>query len=84
MSLNRVLMLKSFQLSFTKGWSRAKRLTSIIKDLHAISVQYKCILEPIWISTHDNVGADALSRQDMNRFYEWAREHIPNKLERAK
>ena len=74
---------KSFQLSFAKGWSRARRLTTILKELHAISVQNECILVPIWISTHDNVGADALSRQDMIRFYEWAHEHIPSKLERA-
>ena len=74
---------KSFQLSFAKGWSRARRLTTILKELHTISVQNECILVPIWISTHDNVGADALSRQDMNRFYEWAHEHIPSKLERA-
>ncbi len=74
---------KSFQLSFAKGWSRARRLSTILKDLHSISVQYDCVLVPIWISTHENVGADALSRGDMTRFYAWAQDHIPSALVRA-
>ena len=62
----------AFQLSLKKGWSKAARMTEIIKQLHELSVTYNCIFVPIWISTHDNIGADALSRSDLTRFLEWA------------
>jgi len=65
------------QLSLRKGWSRAARLTRIIKKLHVLSVKYECVLEPIWISTHDNIGADALSRKDYARYKKWADEYSP-------
>ena len=41
--------------------------------MHAckMAVKYDCIFEPHWISTHDNVAADALSRGDMRRFEEF-------------
>ena len=74
---------QSFQLSFKKGWSRAKRLTAILRDLHSSSVRYDCVFVPKWISTHDNIGADALSRQDFVRFRAWAQDFIPSTLERA-
>ena len=68
----------SFQQSLVKGWSRAERLTEVIKHLYELSVKYNCVLVPIWISTHDNVGADALSRGDLGRFHEWAKDHMSN------
>ena len=68
----------SFQLSLVKGWSKAERLTEVIKQLYALSVEYNCVIVPIWISTHDNVGADALSRGDLGRFHEWAKDHMSN------
>ena len=74
---------QSFQLSFKKGWSRAKRLTSILRDLHGLAVRYDCVFVPKWISTHDNIGADALSRQDFDRFRAWAQDFIPSALVRA-
>jgi hypothetical protein len=60
------------QLSLRKGWSRAPRLTSYIKKLHQLAVHYDCVLVLIWISTHDNIGADALSRNDYARYAQWA------------
>ena len=65
----------AFQLSLKKGWSRARRITDILRDLFRISATYDCMLIPIWISTHDNIGADALSRGDIPRYMEWARTH---------
>ena len=67
----------SFQLSFVKGRSRAERLNGILRELYALSVQLDCIFVPIWISTHANVGADALSRNDFIRFEDWAKMHAP-------
>ena len=67
----------SFQLSFVKGRSRAERLNGILRELYALSVQLDCIFVPIWISTHANVGADALSRNDFIRFEDWAKVHAP-------
>ena len=66
----------SFQLSLKKGWSKAERLTEIIKHLYKLSVEYNCVIVPIWISTKDNIGADALSRGDLGRFHDWAKEHM--------
>ena len=68
----------SFQLSLKKGWSRAERLTEIIKHLYKLSVKFNCVIVPIWISTADNIGADALSRGDLDRFYTWAKDHLVN------
>ena len=33
--------------------------TEQIKKIHELSVKFNCFIEPIWISTHDNIGADA-------------------------
>ena len=66
----------AFQLSLRKGWSKAQRMTEIIKQLHELSVEFDCVFMPIWISTHDNIGADALSRNDLDRFQEWAKDNL--------
>ena len=68
----------AFQLSFKKGWSKAARMTEVIKKLHELSVEFNCVFVPIWISTHDNIGADALSRLDLERFNEWAEDKLVN------
>ena len=68
----------SFQLSLKKGWSKAERLTEIIKNLYKLSVEYNCVIVPIWISTKDNIGADALSRGDFDKYYTWAKDHVTN------
>ena len=62
----------SFQRSFAKGWSRARRLTRIIRDLFLLSAQHDCVLVPIWLPTGANVGADALSRGAMDVYRAWA------------
>ena len=67
----------AFQLSMRKGWSKAERLTEIIKKLTELSLKHDCYFVPIWISTHDNIGADALSRLDLDRFHEWAKDNLP-------
>lgn len=67
----------SFQLSFVKGRSKAERLNVILRQLYELSVKLDCIFVPIWISTHDNIGADALSRNDIVRFQSWAEMHAP-------
>ena len=53
---------KSFQQSGVKGWSRAERLNDLLKDLFRFSVRHGCVFWFFWISTLDNVLADALSR----------------------
>jgi len=61
---------RAFQLSAAKGWSKAERLTRQIQALFAVAIEYDCVFEFHWISTHDNVLADALSRQDgLDSFY---------------
>ena len=55
---------QAFQRSAVKGWSRADRLSSLIRQLFFVSVHCGCVFEFKWISTHDNVFADALSRPD--------------------
>lgn len=68
---------KSFQLSFVKGRSTAERLTVILRQLYALSVTLDCLFVPIWLSTDVNIGADALSRGDLVRFKEWAKDNAP-------
>ena len=55
---------RSFQLSAVKGWSKAERLVVQLRALFAIAVKVECVFEFHWISTHDNVFADALSRAE--------------------
>ena len=61
----------AFQLSFAKGRSKAPRLNQLLRELFFLSVRLDCVFYPIWISTHDNVAADALSRGDFARFFEF-------------
>ena len=65
----------SFQRSLAKGWSRAPRLVRIIKKLFSLSARYEFVLVPLWISTTENVGADALSRGDESGYLAWASMH---------
>ena len=55
---------QAFQLSASKGWSRAARLSLLIRQLFFVSLRCSCIFEFHWLSTHDNIFADALSRPD--------------------
>ena len=55
---------RAFQLSAAKGWSKAGRLNDLLRYLFECSVKWECIFMFYWISTHDNVIADALSRRE--------------------
>ena len=61
----------AFCFSLLKGRSKVERLTNIIRQLYQFSAEYNCIFVPTWISTHDNIGADALSRNDESLGKEW-------------
>lgn len=54
----------AFQQSAVKGWSRAERLTLLLRRVFTLSLNYGFIAEYRWLSTHTNVYADALSRRD--------------------
>jgi hypothetical protein len=58
----------SFQLSAVKGWSRADRLNVVLRNLLYLSIKYNFIMIYDWISTHLNLLADALSRDDEVKF----------------
>lgn len=64
----------AFQLSFAKGRSRSEELNGVLRQLFLLSVELDCIFEPHWISTHLNVQADALSRGQLERFFQSADE----------
>ena len=53
---------QAFQLSGLKGWSRADRLNDVLLKIFHLAVRHDFVVEWNWISTHDNVLADALSR----------------------
>ena len=53
---------QAFQLSAVKGHSRAERLSDLTRHLFHLALSFQCIYEFNWISTHDNIFADALSR----------------------
>ena len=54
----------AFQRSAVKGWSKADRLHRLLRVLFALSLKYECVFEFHWLSTHVNVHADLLSRED--------------------
>lgn len=69
---------RSFQGSAVKGWSRAERLSLLLRRLFRLSVSHGCILEFEWLSSEENMFADALSRQEgERRFLELVRRHEP-------
>ena len=55
---------QAFQASAVKGWSHAERLSELIRTLFFLAISFECVFEFNWISTHDNIFADALSRPD--------------------
>ena len=61
----------SFAFSLIKGRSKVERLNRLIRILHELSVRFNCILVPVWLSTHDNIGADALSRDEWDTCAAW-------------
>jgi hypothetical protein len=63
----------AFQRSAVKGWSHAARLQLLLRLLFDLSLKFECVFEFHWISTHDNVLADALSRQDGEQ---WFLDHV--------
>jgi hypothetical protein len=65
----------AFTGALRKGASKAPRLSIILRALFLLSVKYDCVFEPRWISTHDNVAADALSRGDLCRFKQHISQH---------
>ena len=70
----------AFQGAFRKGRSKAPRLNLLLEQLFALSVKYDCVFEPHWISTHDNIAADALSRCQLPRFKDYVNEHFKGML----
>ena len=82
---------KAFQASGAKGRSKAERLNNLVKELFLLMVQFCFVLDLQWISTHDNVNADHLSRKDreadfLQTVYEsdcWSADTQPNRLEGA-
>lgn len=54
----------AFQQSAVKGWSRAERLTLLLRRLFALCIKFECVLVFEWVSTRENIFADALSRKD--------------------
>ena len=58
----------SFQQSAKKGWSRAVVLNDICKRFFVLQVRHSFIVDWRWISTHDNVWADHLSRNREDAF----------------
>ena len=70
----------AFERSLFKGRSKAPRLNIILRQLFLLATKFDCIFEPHWISTHDNVGADALSRGEPDKFRAFFREHVSRSI----
>ena len=69
---------RAFQASAVKGWSRAERLSLLIRRVFRLSVARGCIVEFEWLASADNIYADALSRPDGHaRFLALVRQHEP-------
>ena len=69
---------RAFQRSAVKGWSRAERLSLLLKQVFQVAVQRECIPEYEWLSTDVNIFADPLSRHNgLRAFLQRVREHDP-------
>ena len=66
----------SFENSLEAGRSRVARLNDLIRRLLALQIEYEFILEPYWISSEDNLHADLLSRQNIEKFLEVAHDFV--------
>ena len=53
-----------------KGWSKATRLQELLMILFRRQLAGEYILRMFWLSTHDNVLADHLSRNREDEFLE--------------
>ena len=75
---------QAFQASAVKGWSFASRLSELIRHLFVLAISFECIFEFNWISTHDNIFADALSRPEplasFQRLVEEKAHQLPRKI----
>ena len=75
---------QSFCFSLRKGRSNSDKLNHLVRELFELSAQYDCVFEPHWISTHDNVLADALSRDKFDEFKGlWRRARAGVRLKRC-
>ena len=54
----------AFQKSAVKGWSRAERLATLVRELFVLALQFECVYEFDWVASAENVFADALSREN--------------------
>ena len=70
----------AFERSLYKGRSKASRLNIILRELFLLSVKYDCVFEPHWISTHDNIAADALPRGDLQKFETFVSQHYAGSI----
>ena len=74
----------AFERSLHKGRSKAPRLNAILRELFLLATRYECVFETHWISTHDNIAADALSRGDFERFRSYVGEHYAGSIHLAR
>ena len=58
-----------FERSAAKGRSRVERLNQLVTDLFVLQLKGNYVLWPKWLSTHDNVDADNLSRGKIAEFW---------------
>ena len=81
---------KAFQLSGAKGRSRVARLNELVKELFLLVIRYRFVIDWQWISTHDNVNSDHLSRDREADFLKsvydskcWSSDIKPDRMEGA-
>ena len=74
---------QAFQQSARRGWSRAARLSLLVRQLFFISIRCRCVFEFHWLSTHDNIFADALSRPNPHSNFLALVASMPHLLDRG-
>jgi len=53
---------RAFQRSAVKGWSRAERLSLLLRKLFRLALSYECVYQFDWVASEDNIYGDPLSR----------------------
>jgi hypothetical protein len=52
-----------------RGWSKSDPLQDLLEEISHMAAEYDFVLEPRWISSKENVLADALSRHRFDVFW---------------
>ena len=67
---------QAFERAGERGASRAPRLNLLLKRIFVLQISHQFLWRPFWLSTHENLLADHLSRGRIDDFHAEAQRYI--------